>query len=904
MDDFVPYPMTFYAQWEVADYFVITFVDRGEVVAVRTVTRPDHYLLWEYFPRLVRDDGHLLRSWNTVQSPNYYNQGEFLAPWYVIETDWRVYAQWYYGFYLSMNANGGTFENYWVTGVIYTERDVFVPGATQNDFFTVAHMIYHYFDFLFINLQRPGHRFIGWDIGDMEMDDLITQPTTFYAQWERLVPNTFTVTFTAWGEVISTVLVHGPDFILAEEDIPEISPREGWVIHGWRSYDPAPALWIWELETITSDMRFYVGGEYGFNVYFYANGGTFRSVWTLDTIPLTRLISPWPSINEYHTVDFLIYVFGILYSQPIRPGHRFTGWYTAEFKPDDFLTQTITFYAQWEAADYFILTFVDRGEVIAVQTVTAPDFILMYYEFPETPTQDSYLMTGWHPIENYPYRGWGMTPNPGWGFPIVQDMRLYAQWHYGFNLFLDANGGTFENYWAPGSIYSRNHVFVPGPTQNDYFTVYFMLYYLFDVLFMNLQRPGYRFIGWDTGGLALDNFITSPITFYAQWQRIQQPSPPTPPAIPPTPQPSPDPAPPAAPVPPVQEIQPDDGASISVGDIYITVTVENGEAIVHLTDAEMVTLVSDAQAVVMDFTGEYFNDAVNITLPAALFEVVGESDLVLEVVMPQGTLSFSPGAVASAAEQADGVPISLSLEQMHLSEIPNHQRRYVRGNDYIFSIAVMAGESPIRNFDGSINVTVSFNGRLPATVWFLDYDGILHPRTATHCAVTSTVTFVTNHFSLFVIQEADEWLNPFIDVQAAAPYFSAVRFVNEQGLFLGTAADLFSPNQTMTRAMMTTVLWRMAGEPIVGGFNNTFTDVASGSFYYTPVMWAASQGIVVGVGNNAFNPHGNVTLRQAITIINRFAMQFNYVPLTISTENRNDATRAEIAMIFYEFEQK
>ena len=72
----------------------------------------------------------------------------------------------------------------------------------------------------------------------------------------------------------------------------------------------------------------------------------------------------------------------------------------------------------------------------------------------------------------------------------------------------------------------------------------------------------------------------------------------------------------------------------------------------------------------------------------------------------------------------------------------------------------------------------------------------------------------------------------------------------------------------MTRAMLVTVLWRYEGEPKAAA--NTFSDVKAGQWYTDAVSWAAANGVVDGVGNNRFDPDGNITREQMATILYRY----------------------------------
>ena len=95
-------------------------------------------------------------------------------------------------------------------------------------------------------------------------------------------------------------------------------------------------------------------------------------------------------------------------------------------------------------------------------------------------------------------------------------------------------------------------------------------------------------------------------------------------------------------------------------------------------------------------------------------------------------------------------------------------------------------------------------------------------------------------------------------------------FVIENGLMVGTTSTTFAPKDTLTRAMLVTVLYRMAGSPAVNAPSG-FTDVADGQWYSDAIAWAAANGIVNGVGGNKFAPSEPVTREQLAAIFFRYA---------------------------------
>lgn len=112
----------------------------------------------------------------------------------------------------------------------------------------------------------------------------------------------------------------------------------------------------------------------------------------------------------------------------------------------------------------------------------------------------------------------------------------------------------------------------------------------------------------------------------------------------------------------------------------------------------------------------------------------------------------------------------------------------------------------------------------------------------------------------------------FSDVAADAWYAEAAVYVRDNGIMNGTTATTFSPNATMTRAMLAAVLYRVSGSPAVSG-EDSFTDTTPGTWYANAVLWASQNGIVGGYGNGLFGTNNPVNREQIATILWRYAGQ-------------------------------
>ena len=112
---------------------------------------------------------------------------------------------------------------------------------------------------------------------------------------------------------------------------------------------------------------------------------------------------------------------------------------------------------------------------------------------------------------------------------------------------------------------------------------------------------------------------------------------------------------------------------------------------------------------------------------------------------------------------------------------------------------------------------------------------------------------------------------PFVDVQKDYWFYEDVLYVYENGLMNGVSDTEFAPNETLTRAMVVTILSRMSGEEIEEAAEAAFSDVAAGMWYSNAIAWAAEKNIVNGFEDGTFQPDAPVTRAQLVTILYRYA---------------------------------
>lgn len=136
-----------------------------------------------------------------------------------------------------------------------------------------------------------------------------------------------------------------------------------------------------------------------------------------------------------------------------------------------------------------------------------------------------------------------------------------------------------------------------------------------------------------------------------------------------------------------------------------------------------------------------------------------------------------------------------------------------------------------------------------------------------------------------------EWENTYDDIAEGKWYYDAVAYASQYGLMNGVGNDRFNPNGKVSRAQAVQMMYNLHTEyprqyyvqlDVHAIFPNPspvlarFSDVPEGAWYEDAVLWGGNSGVVSGVGNNKFNPNGNVTREQFATILYNVAKKLQY----------------------------
>jgi|GEM_PF-2528335 len=314
------------------------------------------------------------------------------------------------------------------------------------------------------------------------------------------------------------------------------------------------------------------------------------------------------------------------------------------------------------------------------------------------------------------------------------------------------------------------------------------------------------------------------------------------------------------------------------GAVQVNYTQSGGAVTLSLPTNKINEIIGKStDTATIDLSG--VSNATSAVLPKTALAEFADARLDVELKLPQGTVMLNSEAAASVAEQASGTNLSVQLNQAASSSLNAAQRDTINDGDVVFNVSIMSGTQNITAFDGNLTVTVPYSGELPVGVWYLNSAGELEKLECTYDSKTKTVSFTLTHLSLYVVGNdtsdgpAPAWVNPFNDVKESDWFYESVKFAHQNGLFSGTSATTFTPNGTMTRGMMVTVLWRLNGS--LTASNAGFADVAAGQWYTEAVSWAYANGIVSGVGGNLFAPNDEITREQMAVMLNNYAKFIN-----------------------------
>ncbi|MCL1975628.1 MAG: S-layer homology domain-containing protein [Firmicutes bacterium] len=109
----------------------------------------------------------------------------------------------------------------------------------------------------------------------------------------------------------------------------------------------------------------------------------------------------------------------------------------------------------------------------------------------------------------------------------------------------------------------------------------------------------------------------------------------------------------------------------------------------------------------------------------------------------------------------------------------------------------------------------------------------------------------------------------FTDIPTQAWFFQAIKYVTDKGLMNGMTYEIFSPNLPLTKAMLATILYRLAESPETMA-NKVFTDVPAGQWYSQAISWANEKDLLTGNEGDVFGLNDSITREHVAVILSHY----------------------------------
>lgn len=287
-------------------------------------------------------------------------------------------------------------------------------------------------------------------------------------------------------------------------------------------------------------------------------------------------------------------------------------------------------------------------------------------------------------------------------------------------------------------------------------------------------------------------------------------------------------------------------------------------------------------------------DTLQVTVPKESFrEIASATDAEVKVSSALGSVKLNAEAVKNISDAASGGDLSIHISKVNPETLSPENQKLV-GNRPVYSYAITAGGTTISDFGGGqAEVSIPYTlgpGENPNAVvaYYVDDSGSLQIMRGHYNAKTGMVSFVTTHFSTYMVGYNKV---EFSDVADTDWCGDAVSFIAARGITSGTGNGLFNPNASLTRGQFIVMLMRAYGLSPDEAPSDNFAD--AGATYYTGYLSAAKRmGITQGIGGNRYEPERSISRQEMFTLLYRSLAVLGEVPEKTSGKTLSDFSDA------------
>lgn len=242
-------------------------------------------------------------------------------------------------------------------------------------------------------------------------------------------------------------------------------------------------------------------------------------------------------------------------------------------------------------------------------------------------------------------------------------------------------------------------------------------------------------------------------------------------------------------------------------------------------------------------------------------------DVVTAGIWCGGNIAVRNASVNVNGEYDSGISaVSMSIVDSRLIASANYHAIFCRDNDYGYRALTVTGDSLV-SCCGYVDGAILADVRL---------DGLLAIAGESESSASAIGNFneknmekieydnMTYEYVGFYSQTYSK--NRFIDVNDWNWFYNAVGYMYSHNFMSGTNAIYFSPDTTLTRAMIAQILYTKAGKP-EGYIKSSYSDVAQGQWYTPAIAWAEQTKKVSGYADGTFKPNTPVSREQLAAML-------------------------------------
>ncbi|MFB9328002.1 S-layer homology domain-containing protein [Paenibacillus aurantiacus] len=286
--------------------------------------------------------------------------------------------------------------------------------------------------------------------------------------------------------------------------------------------------------------------------------------------------------------------------------------------------------------------------------------------------------------------------------------------------------------------------------------------------------------------------------------------------------------------------------------------------------------------------------SISISIPTVALSLASQNGVEgLQISTSNTTIRLDQDALESIIKEA-GTNVVISISNLNTSTLSDEAKKAI-GSKPAIDLSVTSGDKGITIVDGKITVSIPYTpndneNKNSLIIYSIDETSKLEVVTnGKYDSASDKVTFTTDEMGQFAIGYNKVG---FKDVANNVWYSDAVDFVAARGITTGLDDGKFDPNGNLTRGQFLTMVMRAFEMKADDSSSENFSD--AGNTYYTGYLAAAKKlGVTNGVGNNKFAPEKEINRQEMVTLLYNILKQMDVLPTALDQQNLGDFKDAD-----------